>query len=373
MKKLIDSKKNILLVVLGVVLFVALNNFTIVYTTIASVLGVFSPLAIGGMIAFVLNVPMKGIEKGLTKARHKISGKEIKHLRTYSIVLTYIGLFGVLAFVGWVIIPSTADSVKNIAKAVAENYPIWIEWLEQKGLDLNTIEQYIGSIDFEAVKEKIIAHGQETIVAITGSVGKVIGTFGSIGIGFIFSIYILFAKERLGRQARMITYAYVKKEWADKLCDVAKLTHKTFSNFISGQCLEAVIIGSMFAVALFITRLPYAATIGIVIGATSLIPIIGAFIGCVFGLLLVITVNVKNAIIFIIIFIVIQQFEGHVIYPNVVGKSVGLPAIWTMLAVIVGAAAGGILGIIMFIPLFSVVYELIKNDVHERITKDKMI
>lgn len=367
MKKLTDFKKYILLVIIGVVLLAALMNFTSVYTAIMSALGVFSPLVIGGVIAFILNVPMKGIEKGLSKIKHSINGKPVKHLRTYSVVLTYIALFMVLAFIGAVIIPSTADSVKNIARSVAENYPIWIDWLQQKGLDVNTVEKYIGSIDFEAIRDKIIAHGKETIVMITGSLGKVVGTVGSIGIGFIFSIYILFAKEKMGRQAKMITYAYLKREWADKAYDIAKLVHKTFSNFISGQCLEAVIIGSMFAVVMFIARLPYAATIGIVIGATSLIPIIGAFIGCIFGLLLVVTVSTKKAIIFIVIFIVIQQFEGHVIYPNVVGKSVGLPAIWTLLAVVVGGAFGGILGIMICIPLFSVIYELIKSDVHGRI------
>lgn len=368
MKKSTDFKKSVLLVVIGVALFAVLNNFNAVYTAVMSVLGVFSPLLAGGMIAFVLNVPMKSIEKGLTKARHRIDGKEISHLRIYSVVLTYAGLLAVLYFIGSVVIPNTADSFKNISQAIRDNYPIWIEWLKQKGLDVNSIEKYIGNIDLETISRKIMDHGRETLSILSGSLGSVIGTVGTFLIGFIFSIYILLAKEKLGRQAKMLTYAYVKKEWADKLCDLAKLSHRTFSNFISGQCLEAVIIGSMFAAALLIAKLPYAATIGIVIGATSLVPIIGAFIGCIFGLILVITVSMKKAIVFIIIFFAIQQFEGHVIYPNVVGKSVGLPAIWTMLAVIVGAAFGGILGIMLFIPMFSVIYELLKKDVYSRIS-----
>lgn len=371
MKDLTDYKKSILLVVIGVTLYAALMNFSIVVGAILQFLGIFSPLVIGGVIAFILNVPMKGIERRLIMVKDKINGKPFNHVRILSVVLTYIGLIAVLTFIGSVVIPSTAGSVKNIADLIRENYPVWIDWLGQKGVDVALIEKYVGSLDFDVLMEKLIAHSNGVIAKITGSLGSVIGTVGSVGIGFIFSIYILLAKERLGRQAKMLTYSYIRKDWADKLCDVAKLSHRTFSKFISGQCLEAVIIGALFAISLFIARMPYSATIAIVIGSTSLIPIIGAFIGCVFGLLLIVTVSTKQAIIFLVIFFVIQQFEGHVIYPNVVGNSVGLPAIWTMLAVVVGGTVGGIGGIILFIPLFSVIYVLIKKDARARLDGKK--
>ena len=368
-----DFKKNVMLIVIGVTLLVALMNFGVVFSAVMSVLGLFSPLVVGGIIAFVLNVPMKGIEKGFVKLGEKYPSKLLKPVRVYSLLLTYLALFTVLYFIGSVVIPSTAESVKSIAETVRDNYPVWLDWAKEKGLNVARIEKFITNLDFSKIAGILADNGEEMFTVITGSLGAVIGKVGTVAIGFIFSIYILLAKERLGRQAKMLAYAYMKKSWADKCCEVAKLSHRIFSKFISGQCLEAVIIGALFFIALSIAGLPYASTIGIVIGATSLVPIIGAFIGCFFGLILIITVSAKKAAIFLVIFIIIQQFEGHGIYPNVVGNSVGLPAIWTMLAVIVGGSVGGIGGIMLFIPLFSVFYVLLRKDVYKRLKDEKFV
>lgn len=370
MKNIDDFKEKLLLVAAGVAMFAVFMNAKVVFNSVMSVLGLFSSLFVGGVIAFVLNVPMKGIEKRFIKLREKHPSKILKPVRVYSLVLTYLALFAVIYFIGSVVIPNTAESVKSIVEVVRDNYPVWLEWFKSRGIDVNHLEKYLGEIDFAQIAQKIAENRNEMFALVSGSLGALVGTVGTTAIGFIFSIYILLAKERLGRQAKMLTYAYLKKDWADKCCEVAKLSHRVFSKFISGQCLEAVIIGVLFFVALTIGRLPYASTIAIVIGATSLVPIIGAFIGCVFGLVLIVTVSTKQAIIFLIVFFVIQQFEGHVIYPNVVGGQVGLPAIWTMLAVVVGGAVGGIGGIMLFIPLFSVIYMLIRKDVYARLKED---
>ena len=177
------------------------------------------------------------------------------------------------------------------------------------------------------------------------------------------------SKKKLGVQAKKIAYAYLKKEWADEICDVASLSYRVFSNFLSGQCLEAVILGLMFFVALTIGGFPYAATIALIIGAMSLIPFVGAFIGMVFGMLLISVEGLKQVIIFVIVFLVVQQIEGQIVYPRVVGGSVGLPAIWTLLAVVVGGKVSGIFGIILFIPLFSVLYALLRRSVYSRLRK----
>ena len=161
----------------------------------------------------------------------------------------------------------------------------------------------------------------------------------------------------------------MKKSWADEACDIASLSYKTFSNFLSGQCLEAVILGMMFFVTLFIGGFPYAGTISVIIGCMSLIPFVGAFIGLAFGALLLAVVNIKQAFWFIVIFFIIQQIEGHIVYPKVVGSSVGLPALWTLLAVVVGGKVSGVFGIIVFIPLFSVIYALVRRSVYSRLRR----
>ena len=153
---------------------------------------------------------------------------------------------------------------------------------------------------------------------------------------------------------------------------MASLAYKTFSNFLSGQCLEAVILGMMFFVTLCIARMPYAGTISVIIGCMSLIPFVGAFIGLAFGVLLLAVVSVKKAMIFVIIFFVIQQIEGHIVYPKVVGGSVGLPALWTLLAVVVGGKVSGVFGIILFIPLFSVIYALVRRNVYSRLANKEI-
>ncbi len=367
MKEISDFKKNAMLVAGGIVLFVALMNFKKVLVAIMSVLGLFSPLVVGGMIAFVLNIPMKGIEKQLIKLHDKKPLKILAPTRVYSLLLTYIAFFAILFFIGSVVLPNLAESVKSVAKTIEEQYPVWLDWFRSKGFNVSKVEKYINNLDFQTIAKTFMKNSDWMISIVGGSITKVIGKVGTSCIGFIFSIYILLAKEKLGRQAKMILYAYVKKDWADKCMEVLKMANRIFSNFISGQCLEAVIIGVLFFAALELAKMPYAATIAVVIGSTSLIPIIGAFIGCIFGLLLVVTASTKQAVVFLIIFFVIQQFEGHVIYPNVVGGSVGLPAIWTMLAVIVGGSVAGIGGIILFIPLFSLIYALIRKNVYKRL------
>ena len=169
-----------------------------------------------------------------------------------------------------------------------------------------------------------------------------------------------------------MAYAYLSKPRADNVCEIASLAYRTFANFLSGQCLEAVILGCMFFVVLFIGNFPYAATIAVVIGSMALIPYVGAFMGLFVGCLLIAVVSLKQMFWFIIVFLIVQQVEGQIIYPRVVGGSVGLPAIWTLFAVIVGGNISGILGMVIFIPIFSVIYALLRRNVYKRLDKKKI-
>ena len=185
-------------------------------------------------------------------------------------------------------------------------------------------------------------------------------------IGLIFSFYILLQKERLARQGRQVLYALLPESWADKTLEVLRLSGRTFSSFLSGQCVEAVILGALFVAAMTVFRMPYALLVGVLIALTALIPVVGAFIGCVVGALLIAVTNPWQAVGFVVLFLVIQQIEGNLIYPHVVGSSVGLPSIWVLAAVTIGGGVLGIAGMLLAVPLAAACYQMLRDDVSRR-------
>ena len=363
-------KQNIILVVLGVSLLVALMNFKTVAGVIGTVIGLFMPLIVGGIIAFILNVPMHFFEKQIDKINSKKPMKWLLSLRSVlSLVVTLVLFVMVISFIGGVIFPNLAESLMSIATMVKEAYPGWLAAVESYGIDTSVIGEWLAKLDLPTIVESLKNNSGKILFTAGQAASGVLSVVSNFGFGLVFAIYILLSKKKLGVQAKKIVYAYLKKEWADEICDVASLSYKVFSNFLSGQCLEAVILGLMFFVALTIGKFPYAATIALIIGAMSLIPFVGAFIGMVFGVLLISVEGLKQVVIFVIVFLVVQQIEGQIVYPRVVGGSVGLPAIWTLLAVVVGGKVSGIFGIIFFIPLFSVLYALLRRSVYSRLRK----
>lgn len=366
-------KENLILVITGVVLWAALAHFGTVLSGFSYVIGLIMPLIVGGGIAFVLNVPMCFFERHYDKIAQKLRGNMANKFKTpVCITLTLVSFLLVLFIIANVIFPNITESVKSIATIVYKSYPTWIEALESYGIDTDLINQYIPELDGAKIAE-IIKNGGKILINTAGQAAtSVFGVATNFVFGLFLALYIIASKKKLGRQAKQIAYAYLKKSWADEACEVASLTYRTFANFLSGQCLEAVILGLMFFVVLFVGKFPYAGTISVLIGCCSLIPFIGAFIGLFFGALMIAVVSVKKALIFVIVFFVVQQIEGQIVYPRVVGGSVGLPALWTLLAVIIGGNISGIIGIIVFIPIFSVVYALLKRNVYSRLKEKKI-
>lgn len=363
-------KQNIILVVLGVTLLVALMNFKTVAGVIGTVFGLFMPLIVGGIIAFILNVPMHFFEKQFDRINSKKPMKWLAKIGpALSLVITLVLFAAVISFIAGVIFPNLAESFMSIAAMVRDAYPGWLAAAENFGIDTSVIGDWLAKLDFSTIMESLKNNSGKILFTAGQAASGVFSIVSNFGFGLVFAIYILMSKKKLGVQAKKIAYAYLKKEWADEICDVASLSYRVFSNFLSGQCLEAVILGLMFFVALTIGGFPYAATIALIIGAMSLIPFVGAFIGMVFGMLLISVEGLKQVIIFVIVFLVVQQIEGQIVYPRVVGGSVGLPAIWTLLAVVVGGKVSGIFGIILFIPLFSVLYALLRRSVYSRLRK----
>lgn len=373
MKDYFDTKfkQNLLLIILGASFAAIVMNLSSVLSVIGYVIGLFTPLIFGGAIAFILSVPMNFFNRQIRKRCKEGSGI-YRMSSPIALIITLIAVFAVMTFLVSSIIPNVAESVKHLAAIISSDYPVWVEWFKSKGVSAALIDSILQKLDPSRLQELLTNGGSDLFTFAASKLGSVFGTVGNIGIGFIFAIYILLTKKKLGIQAKKIVYSYMPEAWAREMCATAELTRSTFSKFLSGQCLEACILGTMFFVVLGIARIPYALSISTIIGATSLIPVVGAFIGMAFGLLLIAVVSIKQAIVFIVIFLIIQQIEGNLIYPRVIGNQIGLPALWTLLATVIGAKVGGIVGIIVFIPLFSVIYELLRRDVDKHLTGRKI-
>ena len=364
------TRKSVLLTVLaGVAAYVGLQNLPVLASVLGNVLDVLFPFLLGSAIAFVLNVPMRAIErdlfpkaKCLTKAR-----------RPLAYLLTLVFVLGVLILAGLVIVPGVADAfalLRDQVPAALERAQAHLEalgdllpWVGEVIADLN--------IDWQLLSQKALSLlktlSTRLLSSGTGIVGGVVSGVATFVIAFIFSIYILLQKEKLARQGRQCIYALLPRKAADRTVDVLTLAERTFSGFLSGQCLEAVILGGIFVVVMSILRMPYVLLIGVLISLSALIPVVGAFIGCAVGVLLIAISDPVQALLFAGVFLVVQQLENNLIYPQVVGSSVGLPSIWVLAAVTVGGSLMGVAGMLVFIPLCSVAYALFRDFVKGRL------
>ena len=333
----------------------------------------FAPFALGAGLAFIVNVPMRAIENRLSKI------KKPTLRRVIAVLLTFIAVALILFLVVQLLLPQLVTTVETlIAKMPGFAVRVWnwvndflnanpevMEWVE-----VNTdFEQ----MDWMSYVEKLLAWVSDSISGIVG------GTFSAIGsvftavfngvIALVFALYCLFRKEILARQGRRLLYAFLPEHICDETVRILRLTASTFSNFISGQCLEAVILGAMFAVAMLIFRMPYVPLVSVLIAITALVPIVGAFVGCGLGAFFILVDDPIKAVWFVIMFLVIQQIEGNVVYPKVVGNSVGLPGMWVLLAVALGGKLMGVAGMFIMIPLVSVIYTLLREITDKRLEK----
>ena len=247
------------------------------------------------------------------------------------------------------------------AEQLVSNHPELVDYIDEVQAQLNWEEILNQLVTFFRIGANSML--SSTISVATGIVSGV----GTFFIGLVFACYILLQQEFLKRQMKKLIFAYLKEKHANRFLQICALTYRTFSNFLTGQCLEAVILGMMFFISMTILRFPFAVLVGVLIAFTALIPIFGAFIGCVVGAFLILTISPSQAAAFVVLFLVLQQIEGNLIYPKVVGGSIGLPAIWVLVAVTLGGSLFGIVGMLVFIPIVSVVYTLLKEDVNKRL------
>ena len=366
------------LIVFTALLVVALWKFDVVLSVLKTIWDIIFPFVLGGAIAFLTNVPMSFLEKKIFENVKKKNKIVRKLKRPISLILTIVLVVGVIALVMFGVIPQLARTMGTLVTSINDFIPQMQSWIGEFFHNNQEIMNLVDQIEFDpdqAIKWGIslLGNGAGNMMNTTMSaVGSIVSGVATFFIAFSFACYILFQKEKLHIQIRKVFFAFLPRQKADTFLKVCSLTYRTFANFLAGQCLEAVILGSMFVVTLSILRMPYALLIGILIAFTALIPIFGAFIGCAVGSFLIFMVNPQQAILFVIVFLVLQQIEGNLIYPHVVGESVGLPSIWVLAAVTIGGNLMGIVGMLVFIPLLSVLYTIFREFVYLRLKKQNI-
>lgn len=366
----------------GLILFtglviLALIKFDLLYGAMVFGIGIGKPFILGGMIAFVINIPMHFYETKLF-GDHRIKGQGKllkKSRRGLSMVMAFLSVVLVVTLVAVTVIPQLVQAISVLTKKIPVFWSGLIHQLEVIFAENPQLLYYLDSfenveIDWKSTIGTVVGFLQNGVGNMLSSTVTVAGSIISSTVNFfialVFSIYILTQKERLGDQCDRLLKAYTNPKLYKNVRKVLTLLKQNFSNFITGQCTESVILGLMFVVSMALFRFDYAVMVGVLIAFTALIPIVGAFIGCFIGAFLMLVDDPVRALWFVVLFVVLQQIEGNLIYPHVVGNSVGLPSIWVLAAVTIGGSLMGIFGMLVFIPLLSTVYTLLREDVNKR-------
>lgn len=372
-----DIKNLMFLILFAVVVYVGIQKADVLLVFARFLVGIAYPFLLGAAFAFVLNVPMSFLEKKLFGIAES-KGKLKKLGRPLSLVMSLILVVGVVLVVILVVVPEMGQTFMSVSASVEAAIPKLQTWAVETFHDNKQIAEWIQNLEFDwnsliGAAVDFLKNGAGNVLSSTVAMARtVVNVLMNFFIALVFAVYILLQKEKLTVQIRKVFYAFLSEKIVKKVLDVCSLSYRTFANFVTGQCLEAVILGTMFFVFMTLLRFPYAMLIGILIAFTALIPIFGAFIGCAVGTFLILVVDPMRGLAFIVLFLVLQQIEGNLIYPHVVGNSVGLPSIWVLVAVTVGGSLMGVVGMLVFIPLTSVVYALFRQTVYKKLKERKI-
>lgn len=356
----------------GILLYWLLHETEHVKIVLDVVKGIFAPFVLGAGLAFILNVPMRAIEGYLKN----ISNERFRRL--VAVVLTFVAVCLVFALVFVLLIPQLVDTIHSLVPSliefVGEVEEFFYEFLYENP---EIMEWFVNNTEFENIdwasllQQAISVFGSSVsslIVSAFSAIGSVFSAVVNFVIAIVFAIYSLFQKETLARQGRKLLYAFIPERAADYIVRVLRLSNSTFSNFLSGQCVEVCILGSLFAVSMAVFKMPYIPLISVLIAVTAFIPIVGAFVGCIVGAFLIFVSDPLLAVGFVVMFLVLQQIENNLIYPRVVGTSIGLNGMWVLVAVAIGGELMGIAGMFLMIPIASVVYTLLREWTNNRLS-----
>ncbi len=367
-------KKSIMfLIAFGILLFAVCTNLTTVLGFLNNVVSLILPVIVGLLLAFIINVPMSGIEKLIFWLFRKSKKQpKVKLVQVASLILTFVCIALVLALAATLAVPEFIESGKSIYSLIQTKLPELLSWLDRQGIGTQKLREWIASVDFSNMFGTLTDSAGVVVRYVVDIATATLSGVVSVLFAIVIALYVLLSKDTVGRQSRKILYAFVKKELADKICYVSTLTAKTYSKFFSGQCIEALILGTLIFIAFSIFRMPYAGVIAILTGISAFIPYVGAFGACFLGAFLILLVNPVQALVSIIIYSVVQFVETQFIYPHVVGGSVGLSPLLTLIAALIGGKLFGILGIVFFIPLTAVAYTLIRDYINKRLDKKEI-
>ena len=396
-----NTKQILKIVIIAIIVLVALLNIEPVWNAIKVVLSILSPFIWGLAIAFILNIFMTFYENKLFKLGKNSKRKNdrikneyrspnnTKNVKTdskprkkkknsfergLSIFLSIITIIAIITVILILIIPQFVEVVQNFIGSI----PNYLEVLKE--FAINTTEQFPEindfiqgiNIDTEALRNGIVNLSKDVLDVTINQISSLLTNLVNFFIAIVFAVYILANKEELKVQAKRFVYARANKEKADYIVKVCRLARDSFRSFLTGQAKEAVVLGSLCAIGMLILNIPYAGPIGALTALTAFIPIVGAFIGGFVGAVLIVAVNPFKALVFIIFIIVLQQIEGNLIYPHVVGKNIGLPSMWVLVAITIGGSLFGIMGMIIGLPILSIIYAIVTESTNKKL-KEKNI
>lgn len=367
-----DIRKHTSLLVGLFILYLCIRYWDTAVSVFSLAISAATPLIMGAVIAYILNILMSFFERiYFPKAKSKaVTGSR----RIVCMLLAFLSLIGIVALIIGIVVPELINCIKHLfaeVPAAVMNLLAYLEKNEALAQYVIALEEYLVE-NFSGMEDKLVSGAQSLLSGVGGLMGSVASAVGSVFSGVvtflvavIFSIYILLGKEKLGAQVRRLISTYCQKQ-SKKIFYVVDVMDASFHNFIVGQCTEAVVLGVLCMVGMWIFRFPYAMMIGVLIGFTALIPIAGAYIGAGVGAFMMLTDSPLKAVLFLVFIVVLQQLEGNLIYPRVVGSSIGLPGIWVLAAITVGGGLMGVFGMLLAVPVTAAVYKLIQADVRHR-------
>lgn len=369
------EKKTLRNVFLGVIscilLYWILHDTERVRTVYSVIKGVISPFVLGAGLAFVINVPMRTIE-GLFKG---VPNQSLRRL--IAVILTFVAFLLVLSLVFVLLIPQLIETIQSLIPKIY-SFVGNVEKLIMDFLSKNpeVMEWVVANTDFESLDwaglaQKAISMVGTSVSKIVDSafvaIGSITGALVDVVIAIVFALYCLFQKESLARQGRKLLYAFTPEKVADYVVRIMRLSNVTFSNFLSGQCVEVCILGSLFAITMAIFRMPYIPLVSVLVAVTAFIPVVGAWVGCILGTFFILVANPMQAVWFVVMFVVLQQIENNMIYPRVVGTSIGISGMWVLVAVAIGGELMGVAGMFLMIPVASVLQTLLREATNKRL------
>lgn len=398
-----NMKKILIIVAFGIILYMTLQNFDIISNSFQNFTNILSPFILGACIAFVVNIPMKFIENKLLNINTKRKTRYVRKVgeneplrvenenniknnnkpfnKSKRFISIFLSLFIIIFVIVWLmslVIPELVNVIKNFIQYLTR-LPLEIKpYIEQIAATYPELGNELSEfqIDFSNILNTLISFLKNAGSGLVGFVGNAISiTISGVAtliVGIIFTFYLLMSKEKIGKNFRRIVLAYLPQKYANKVLEITTLSKDAFTNFITGQLKEAMILGVLCYIGMLILQLPYSLTISLLTMVTALVPIFGAFIGATIGVILLLAVSPVKAIVFLIFIIVLQQIETNLIYPKVMGKSVGLPGIIVLVAITIGGSLKGIFGMLVALPIASIAYTLLRASVDKRL-KEKDI